>query len=82
MLEPAHLAHDEYDGNLVILMMLMTMMTLMLLMMMALMMLMMAFCLRNYPSHKEERHDTPSSFHLDVSPMTPYTLLPRGCKTP
>jgi len=84
MLEPANVAHDEYDDHLVILMMMMTMMMtlMMLLMMMTLMMLMMAFCLRNYPSHQEERHDTPSSFHLDVSPMTPYTLLPRGCKTP
>ena len=70
MIEPANLAHDEYDDHLVILMMLMTMMTLMLLMMMALMMLRMAFCLRTH-SHQEERHDTPSSFHLYVSPMTP-----------
>ena len=24
-----------------------------------------------YLSHQEKRHDTPSGYHLDVSPMTP-----------
>ena len=41
MLEPANVAHDEYDDRLVILMMMMTMM-----------MLMMAFCLRTLLAKK------------------------------
>jgi len=54
MLEPANVAHDEYDDHLVILMMMMTMMMtlMMLLMMMTLMMLMMAFCLRTLLTKK------------------------------
>jgi len=53
MLEPANVAHDEYDDHLLILMMMMTMMTLMmLLMIMTLMMLMMAFCLRTILTNK------------------------------
>ena len=42
MLEPANVAHDEYDDRLVILMM----------MMMTMMMLMMAFCLRTFLAKK------------------------------
>ena len=53
-----------------IMMTLLLMMMLLLLMMMTLMMLMRALFLA-YPSHQEERHDTPSGYHLDVSPMTP-----------
>ena len=71
MLEPANVAHDEYDDRLVILMMIM----------MTMMMLMMAFFFYATP-RQEERHDTPSGFHLDASPMTPYTRRLRVCKTP
>ena len=35
-----------------------------------------------HPFHQEQRDDTRSGIHLDVSPMTPYTPRLRGCNTP
>ena len=85
MLEPANVAHDEYDDHLVILMMMtlmvLLMMTLMmLLMVMTLMMLLMALCLHTLPTKKSVM--TPREDTTWMSPMTPYTNRPRGWKTP
>ena len=71
----------KYADHLVILMMMMMtmMMTLMMLLMMMTLMMLMAFC---FCTLRTEKTVMTSNFHLDVSPMTPYTLRLRECKTP